>query len=331
VFSGTENANARSAIEPLPAHETWPGARYRFCLIGACKDKVALKGKPGVRYVEHQQIKCGAIGCTNYVPEGRYATRPGVLICSAKCARALPRVSGARRQVVNCRCGCGAELTRRLNPNNKEGYFASSQCRDRYRIQQYLTDNCGVFKDVVEEYLEGAAAVRYRGIGTVRASIVSFFRYLGVRGNTCLESVTPKTITDYIIWSKRTRSRDVGDHISYLSVFFKWAMTMGYRESASPVIGAMHSAKQKKRVPCPYSDGEMDRTWHFLNTRVVPVCVSLLRSVKKQACASLRFVTFACPTSTSKVATAWCARRTSPTGGGRPSSQRRRSSSTRSG
>jgi integrase/recombinase XerC len=267
VFSGTENANARSAIEPLPAHETWPGARYRFCLIGACKDKVALKGKPGVRYVEHQQIKCGAIGCTNYVPEGRYATRPGVLICSAKCARALPRVSGARRQVVNCRCGCGAELTRRLNPNNKEGYFASSQCRDRYRIQQYLTENCGVFKDVVEEYLEGAAAVRYRGIGTVRASIVSFFRYLGVRGITCLESVTPKTITDYIIWSKRTRSRDVGDHISYLSVFFKWAMTMGYRESASPVIGAMHSAKQKKRVPCPYSDGEMDRTWHFLNTR----------------------------------------------------------------
>src|SRR6202012_2671670 len=32
-------------------------------------------------------------------------------------------------------------------------------------------------------------------------------------------------------------------------------------------IGAMHSTKQKKRVPRPYSDEEMDRTWHLLNTR----------------------------------------------------------------
>jgi integrase/recombinase XerC len=249
--------------EPLPAHETWPGARYRFCMTAECRTRViATKGM--LRYVEHQQVKCGAIGCTNYVPEGRYAPNPGVLTCSAVCAGAP---LAASRQQVTCRCGCGVELTRRLSENNKEGYFASYECHGRYRLQQNLTENCGVFRDLVEEYLEGAAALRYRGIATARAALAPFFRYLGEQGITSLETVTPKTITQYITWSKKTRSRDVKDHIAYLSVFFKWAMAVGYREAGNPVIGSMHHSKPMRRLPRPYSDEEMDRTWHFLNTR----------------------------------------------------------------
>jgi integrase/recombinase XerC len=249
--------------EPLPAHETWPGARYRFCMKAECKASV-MTTKARLRYVAHQQVRCGAIGCTNYVPEGRYAANPALLTCSAACAQARLRAS---RQQVKCRCGCGVELTRRVSDDNKEGYFASYKCHGRYRVQQYLSGNCGVFKDLIEEYLEGAASVRYRGIATVRAALVPFFHYLDVQGITCLESVTPKTITEYITWSKKTWSRDVKDHISYLSVFFKWAMAMGYREAGNPVIGAMHHSKQVRRLPRPYSDEEMDRTWHFLNTR----------------------------------------------------------------
>jgi integrase/recombinase XerC len=240
VFQDGER-NCSICNEPLPAHETWPGARYRFCMRAACKDRVLLR-KRGRRYLEHEQVKCGAIGCTKYVPEGCYAIKPGVLTCSALCAKAPLRMSTVSRQQVQCRCGCGVELTRRVSENNKEGYFASSRCRDRYRIERYLTANCGVFKDLVGEYLEGAASVRYRVVSTARASIVPFFRYLDVGGITCLESVTPRTITEYRTWSKRTRSRDVG-HLSYLSVFFKWTMAMGYREAANPVIGLMHYPK----------------------------------------------------------------------------------------
>jgi integrase/recombinase XerC len=249
--------------EPLPAHETWPGARYRFCMKTECKAMV-ITTKGGLRYVEHQQVKCGAIGCINYVPEGRYAANPGVLTCSPVCAGApLP----ASRQQVKCRCGCGTELTRLVSDNNKEGYFASYKCHGRYRLQQNLTDSCGTFKDLVEEYLEGAAAVRYRGIATARAALAPFFRYLGEQGITSLETVTPKTITQYITWSKKARARDVTYHISYLSIFFKWAMSVGYREAGNPVIGPMHHSKQSRRHPRPYSDEEMDRTWHLLNTR----------------------------------------------------------------
>lgn len=225
---------------------------------------MVITTKGGLRYVEHQQVHCGAVGCPNFVPEGRYAANPAVLTRSAACAKAPLREN---RQQVKCRCGCGAELTRRVSDDNKEGYFASYECHGRYRVQQYLSANCGVFKNLVEEYLEDTAALRYRQISIVRAALVPFFGYLDIQRITSLESVTPRTITEYITWSKKARLRDVKDHISYLSVFFKWAMAMGYREAGNPIIGVMHHSKQARRLPRPYSDEEMDRTWHFLNTR----------------------------------------------------------------
>jgi len=252
--------------EPLPAHETWSGARYRFCMKVECKIAVR-RSHSGMRYVEQRQVKCGASGCTNYIPEGVYSLNPPVLTCSAMCAKTKLRATSSRMQQVLCRCGCGVMLTRRISDHNKEGYFASGSCRDRYRIQRYINENCGVLKDLIEEYLGGEALNRYRVVATARASIVPFFRYLNVRGITCLESVTPRTITEYITWSMRTSSRNVGEHMSYLSVFFKWMMAMGYREAGNPVIGMMHNPKQKKRLPRPYSEEEMDRTWNLLFAR----------------------------------------------------------------
>ncbi|MGC1226254.1 MAG: site-specific integrase [Candidatus Sulfotelmatobacter sp.] len=158
-------------------------------------------------------------------------------------------------------------MTRRKDSRNKEGNFASRQCFQRYRIRRYLAENCGVFKRLVEEYLDGAASIRYREIAAARVSIAPFFRYLDLSGISSVESVTPKTITDYILWSKKTRSRDVGIHITFISGFFKWAVAMGYREAGNPVINKLHCGKKTKKAPRPYSDEEMDRTWHYLNVR----------------------------------------------------------------
>lgn len=255
---------------PLPAHETWLGARYRFCLTAECKAKV-LAQKGHRRYVEHKQVPCGRIGCNNFVPEGVYSNNPSVLACSAACAAGPIRDA---KQKVTCRCGCGVTLMRRVSEGKKEGFFASYECHGRYRLQQNISENCGMFKDLVTEYLVGPAAFRYdgaaNGVATARAALVPFFGFLVRQGIPSLEAVTPKTITAYIIWSKKTKSRDVNDHLSYISVFFKWARSMGYRESGNPVVGSIHRKKQSRKLPRPYSEDEMDRTWNLLLKRGNP-------------------------------------------------------------
>src|SRR5690242_15890017 len=106
--------------DALPAHQVWPGAGYRFCMKPACKEKVIADNRGGVRYVETNQVKCGATGCSNWVPEGRYAANPPVLTCSLACCCSPQE---PRKQMVTCACGCGEQFLRDPSKGTKEGFF----------------------------------------------------------------------------------------------------------------------------------------------------------------------------------------------------------------
>src|SRR5581483_2655115 len=93
--------------EPLPAHQTWPGARYRFCSNPACAVKVKLL--PKGRYIEANTVKCEAQGCDAYLPEGRYGGRSTFTACSAECYRRRALMGSI---LMTCDCGCATKFLR---------------------------------------------------------------------------------------------------------------------------------------------------------------------------------------------------------------------------
>jgi integrase/recombinase XerC len=60
--------------DPLPAHQTWPGAIYRFCGKPECA--AIVKTMKGGRYIGTGEHKCEGADCDNFVPEGRYRPQP---------------------------------------------------------------------------------------------------------------------------------------------------------------------------------------------------------------------------------------------------------------
>jgi integrase len=77
--------------------------------------------------------------------------------------------------------------------------------------------------------------------------------------------VTPKVITQYIAWWNAA-GRGVAK-VSYIKTFFNWAIPMGYREQANPVINSFHNPRRKKGEPRPYSPKEMENIWTLLDER----------------------------------------------------------------
>lgn len=143
---------------PLPAHQTWPGADYRFC--GAPKCAAKVKKLQQARYIDQNERKCDRDECSNFVPEGRYRTNPAFLCCSADCWYAHTFKDGGER--VTCDCGCGTEFTRKKKQNNPGGLvFLSPQHGGDYHRKKYLEESCGVFREIAYEYLEGFARLRY--------------------------------------------------------------------------------------------------------------------------------------------------------------------------
>jgi hypothetical protein len=97
----------------LAAHQTWPGAQYRYCLQPACTTVVRENLKGGCRYIGPGEQPCTALGCSAFVPEGRYATNPSRLVCSPECCMRAP----TERPILLCACGCGQQLSANgLNP-----------------------------------------------------------------------------------------------------------------------------------------------------------------------------------------------------------------------
>src|ERR1035437_4877909 len=95
--------------DPLPAHQTWPGARFRYCMKNECKQRLLAGNRHGWQYIEAMTRRCDALGCTNLLPEGRYDNTAAFKTCSAACYYARVNTGHPPRM---CACGCGQEVRR---------------------------------------------------------------------------------------------------------------------------------------------------------------------------------------------------------------------------
>lgn len=249
--------------DPLPAHQVWPGARYRYCLKAACKQQLLARTHPFWHYIEAGAHRCDAEGCENFVPEGRYYSRASFRTCSAGCYCVCLNPRPSARM---CGCGCGQEVRRVERSNNDNPVFISKKHCGSYRIEKHLSADIGAFRPIVDEYFDGFAQTHYRGgVATARSTLASFFRFLNERAMLSLEAVTPKVITQYIAWINAAGRGDA--KVSFIKTFFNWAIEVGYREQANPVINSFHNPPRRKGVPRPYSAKEMEFAWSLLNER----------------------------------------------------------------
>src|SRR5260370_7566809 len=69
--------NCRICNELLPAHETWPGARYRFCGKPGCAE--ILKASTSGIYIAANEYKCDGPACENFIPTGLYGKTARIL------------------------------------------------------------------------------------------------------------------------------------------------------------------------------------------------------------------------------------------------------------
>jgi integrase/recombinase XerC len=249
--------------ELLPAHETIPGARFRFCGKPQCA-AILRTGKRG-RYVGPNQLKCEGPGCNNFIPEGRYDLRADYLACCGECW-VRRRTKGNR--LLTCGCGCGQEFLGRAERKPTNGlYFLSLKHYGTYQKEQYLVSSSGPLLPIVREFLEGFAALHYGEHYTLRKSIGPFFEYLKIEGITSVEDVTPKTITAYLAWGKKTDRRSVAKSPSFISTFFKWAIASGYRKYGNPVVPLIHRPRNQRRMPRPLEVKQLEFMWRLLHER----------------------------------------------------------------
>jgi site-specific recombinase XerD len=255
--------NCPVCAEPLPAHHIWPGARHRFCGKLECA-KVAMTKKHG-RYIAANEHQCEGAGCDNFVPEGWYGDRPTYLSCSAEC---WYRRSLKGNLVRKCACGCGKNVSRPSKRKTVTGLiFFSIEHKGNYLRNKHLDESCGWFRVIVDEYLSGFASLHYRALKEVRNHLCPFFLFLCQQGIASLEDVTTKTITQFLIWAPQSGHRNAAHDISQVSVFFKWAIIRGYRKAGNPVVGLIHHAPRKHRMPRPLSTNELDLMWQLLHER----------------------------------------------------------------
>jgi hypothetical protein len=100
----------------LPAHSTWPGARYRFCGRTECAARVKML-KNG-RFVDPNSGPCRASGCSRFLPGGRYGGKLVFVACSPECYTRC-QLDGSIR--LRCGCGCGSEVRRPSRRRNRGG------------------------------------------------------------------------------------------------------------------------------------------------------------------------------------------------------------------
>jgi integrase/recombinase XerC len=50
-------------------------------------------------------------------------------------------------------------------------------------------------------------------------------------------------------------------------VSFKWAISVEFRKGGNPVVGMIHHAPRKKRLPRAYTRRELNTIWELLNQR----------------------------------------------------------------
>src|SRR5215472_11201819 len=153
--------------EPLPAHQVWPGARYRFCGKPECVAQV--KRLPRGAYIGAKEHKCAAKSCENFLPEGRYRLS-AKLYCSADCWH---RCEG--RVPVQCDCGCEKWFMRKPKRKTSGGLvFMSKKHRGSYLRNKRTAEACGDFNNVVSAYLHGFASIHYSNLNQTTSALRPF-------------------------------------------------------------------------------------------------------------------------------------------------------------
>lgn len=251
--------------EALPAHSTWPGARYRFCNRPECTEKV--KHLKGGRYFAENTQKCKGPNCTNFVPEGRYSANCKFIACSPECYRLRLAQGGI---VLTCDCGCERTFHRASHDHSKSGLvFLSPRHQGDYLIEKTLKESCGRFRPIADEYLDGVARQHYSELRGVRRSLATLFLFLQETDISSLEEVSPRTITDYILWMKKNDRKLATSTLSCISTFFNWMIDEGRRKAANPVT-RWHRRPRQKRKPRPLKPHELELMWDVLIERGTP-------------------------------------------------------------
>jgi len=246
--------------EPLPAHQTWPGARDRFCGKTACAAKFKELGKG--KYVEANTVRCEAPGCNSYLPEGQYAKGSVFVACSARCYRKR----ASRGSIIRVCAMCGIEF-RQPSRRKSDPVFCSHKHRGEYITNRLLEQCCGPYRELVDRYFDGYVKLRGMNVAYMRKGIRPFFRFVNESGIASLEEVQPATITDYLAWAEKSGYRNAAHDLTCVSTFFNWMITEGRRIAANPVIPRYHYPPKKKRQPRPYSPDQLNFIWSLLRER----------------------------------------------------------------
>lgn len=246
----------------LQAHETWPGARLRYCGSAACTE--ALRQHDNGRYVASNTVKCDADGCTEYVPEGFYGPYTSFLCCSGACWQERRT---KRQEEVLCACGCGTTVTHRVRGALNKNAYVSSEHQARHMQAMFLENSFGPFRPIVEEFYTGFAQMHYRDLHSVRTALRRFFRFLNEYGYQSLDDVNCDTVTKFLIWVHKTNRGVRTDLLSCITTFFNWLQATGRRTAGNPVNSFLHRQRKEKRLPRPLSADELKLAWELLGER----------------------------------------------------------------
>lgn len=246
----------------LPAHETWPGARFRYCGNSACTEQ--LRQHDNGRYVAPNTVKCDAEGCTEYVPEGFYGPYASFLCCSVSCWQ---KRRAQRQEEVLCACGCSTPVTHRVRSALNDSAYVSPEHQARHKQELFLKEAFGAFRPIIEEYLTDFVSLHYRAPKYVKSSLGRLFRYLNEIGIKSLDEINCGTITQFLIWAHKGNRGVNTDLLSCISTFFKWLEMTDRRTTCNPVNSFLHRQQKPHRLPRPLSNEEQKLAWDLLHER----------------------------------------------------------------
>jgi len=120
---------------------------------------------------------------------------------------------------------------------------------------------------MVAEYITGSAFCRYRSLYQVRWVLSAFFRFVNEEGIHSLESVNPKTISQFRVWAAKRGTCKAPSDMSVISVFFQWAIAEGRFHDSNPVVRGIHYPRVGRRLPRPLEEDELEFAWQLLCER----------------------------------------------------------------
>jgi len=136
-----------------------------------------------------------------------------LFFCSDKCRAER----GRQRARPNCRCAyCGMEMYRRPGALYEQNFCTPSHLA-KYRSKEVTAKKAGRFLGVLKEYLGGYAKAHYKstGLPTVKWEVLRFLEFLNAKRVRSLNSVTPKTISEYFVWGLED-GRKAAPHMGFV-------------------------------------------------------------------------------------------------------------------